>query len=632
MKYKSFTLDPFQISSIESLEKGNSVIVSASTGTGKTLIADYIINEAIKTGKRIFYTAPIKALSNQKFKDFKIEYGEDKIGLLTGDISINPSAQIVIMTTEIYRNMLMIKDPIVNDLSHVVFDEIHYINDRERGTVWEESIIFSAEHTRFLCLSATIPNAREFADWISTIKHHTVDVVEYKKRAVPLTHLVYEKRMGLTTAKEAKELSNIPEYKVSKRKRKREKPSVATHLDVIQEIKIDHLPAIFFTFSRKACEEKGIELSRKENLTTPKEKAEIIKIVREDLNPEIKNMVSTNKLRRVLPKGIAFHHAGMLPKLKEIVEKLFAKGLIKVLYATETFAVGINMPAKTVCFNTIEKYDGIEFRYLNSKEYFQMAGRAGRRGIDKEGRSIVLIESNTDLDKVIKITSQDVDPIISQFKLSTNTVLNLIDNNTPEEIKVILKLNFDYYLRTKNGQNIRIMTSWKNRVRLLERLNYVSNGELTQKGWFAKHIYSHEIEISEIFTTKIFDTLTTKEIVLLIAGIIYEPRRSDKFYGKAKPIIKELLPKINKNSYISRKLNPLNLKKLCLIIDMWIDECEFADLIPLSNLLEGDIIRLFRQIIDYLRQIRKGFNEESKRKRIETCLDKIDRDLIRVEF
>ncbi|MBW3010842.1 DEAD/DEAH box helicase [Candidatus Woesearchaeota archaeon] len=208
MKYKQFTLDRFQEDAIHFIEQNRSVVVSAATGTGKTLIADYIINKAIKDGKRVIYTAPIKALSNQKFRDFVHEYGEEKIGIMTGDITINDRAPILIMTTEIYRNMLLAHQ-IVPDLSYVIFDEIHYMTDPERGTVWEESIIFSPPHIRFLCLSATIPNARQFADWIQTIKNHTVSVVSYTKRAVPLQHFLFDNDEGIIEADKLKKILHM---------------------------------------------------------------------------------------------------------------------------------------------------------------------------------------------------------------------------------------------------------------------------------------------------------------------------------------------------------------------------------------------------------------------------------------
>ena len=224
IKFKNFTLDRFQIEAIHSIENNHSVVVSAATGTGKTLIADYVIDKYLKSDKRIIYTAPIKALSNQKYRDFKQQYGEENVGILTGDVTINPGAPLKIMTTEIYRNMLLSKDPDVEDLAYVIFDEIHFLGDIERGTVWEESIIFSNQHIRFLCLSATIPNARQFANWVEFIKKHRVDVIVEKKRAVPLEHQFYDDEKGFMTLKdikESKELDKYPNYNKSWKNKKR---------------------------------------------------------------------------------------------------------------------------------------------------------------------------------------------------------------------------------------------------------------------------------------------------------------------------------------------------------------------------------------------------------------------------
>ena len=212
MKFKQFTLDPFQEAAVESIDNQNSVVVSAATGTGKTLIPDYAIDKLLKKGRRVIYTAPIKALSNQKYRDFKEEYGEENIGLVTGDVTINPKGNVLIMTTEIYRNMLLAKDTIIDFVDYVIFDEIHFINDIERGIIWEESIIFSPNRIRFLCLSATIPNAEEFAEWIESIKEHKVDVVRYEKRAVPLKHHVYDTIMGVTDIEKVIQTENYPDY------------------------------------------------------------------------------------------------------------------------------------------------------------------------------------------------------------------------------------------------------------------------------------------------------------------------------------------------------------------------------------------------------------------------------------
>ena len=356
MRYKNLLLDKFQEEAIQSIEKNQSVVVSAPTGSGKTLIADYIINKDIKKGIKVIYTAPIKALSNQKYKDFCEEYGKEKIGLLTGDIVKNPTAPILIMTTEIYRNMALSGDPIMDTISYVVFDEIHYINDIERGYVWEESIIFSKPKVRFLCLSATIPNAKEFANWIEAIKKHKVHVVMHGKRTVPLEKKFFDTELGITSLKGINDIADIPDYNYIRGRKRSRRPRLKapSHIDLIREIK-DKLPCLFFNFSRKKCQENAHHLF-KSNLFQPN--PEIMHFVRKKLensSQEIKNLESTKILLRTLPYGIAFHHAGLIPIIKDIIEELFAKGLINVLYTTETFAVGINMPAKSVCFESLRK-------------------------------------------------------------------------------------------------------------------------------------------------------------------------------------------------------------------------------------------------------------------------------------
>ncbi len=634
-KYKDFVLDDFQVHSIRSLEKNNSVMVSAATGTGKTLIADYVINKFVKSGKRIVYTAPIKALSNQKFKEFKENYGDD-VGMMTGDIVINPEASILIMTTEIYRNMLLSMDPSVHNISYVIFDEIHYINDIERGTVWEESIIFSPDNVRFLCLSATVPNAHEFADWIGKVKGHKVDVVKYEKRAVPLEHFVFDVEKGMVTAKEFKELEDISKYnnsdRFSKSKKKDKKNRVITkHYHLIKDLEEKGLlPCIFFIFSRKACEEKAMELRK--DFSTAEEKKKIIEVMDKNIGRDYYKMESVKVIKQVLPRGIGIHHAGLLPGIKNAVEELFNMGLVKVLYTTETFAVGINMPARSVAFSSLEKYDGVNFRYLNSKEYFQMAGRAGRRGIDKQGTAVAIVDRQfNDIDKIRRLTSKDSEPIISQYKLSYNSVLNLINNYEDDRtIEKILKSSFDYYLRKKANKNIRIMGSFNNYLRRLKKFGYVTeDGELTGKGEFARFIYSNELLVTEIFYTEMMDQLGPKEILMMLALIAYEPRRNDRFKKvKMNKEYNDLLRVIEKNRFVNQKIDRRQIKKLLPIIHTWADGAEFTQVMELTSLHEGDIIRLFRQIVDFARQIIRATREHERIDRMQQAIELVWRDVI----
>jgi len=640
MQFKGFTLDKFQEDAIHSIEKNNSVVVSAATGTGKTLIADYAIDKFIKQNKRIIYTAPIKALSNQKYRDFKADYGEDMVGIMTGDVVINPHAPVIVMTTEIYRNMLLTNDPCIEYLSYVIFDEIHFLSDIERGTIWEESIIFSPDHIRFLALSATIPNAHEFAEWISSIKNHTVDVIRYNKRAVPLKHYLYDKEQGITDIqkmKSAKELDRYPDYKYITGKSRRRKAYIEppSHIDLVRDLRDkEMLPAIFFTFSRIACEKKAKELSKRFDFTTRREKAEIIAIFNNLLDPNIKCMDSVRFMKEVVSKGVAVHHAGILPNLKEIVESLFGAGLIRVLYATETFAVGINMPARTVCFNTLTKYDGISFRYLYSKEYFQLAGRAGRRGIDKVGYAIAIFDrQKDDINKIEKFTSKDVDPIISQFRLTINTVLNLVDKHNWEDIQRILKSNFDYFLRKKGQKQVRIMATYNRLLKKLTAMGYIFDNQLTEKGRFATRIYANELLISEIFFNKIYERLSVTELNIMIAAINYEKRRGVKFTKLMdKTHMKNIMRAMSRSNYVIKHIDSNSVMHMTLIVKHWTEGGDFGGLLELSSLAEGDYIRMFRQIIDMLRQIRHSTSDYELLEKVNKCISAIQRDVVAVSF
>jgi len=647
MNYKNFILDKFQEDSIHCIEKNHSVVVSAATGTGKTLIADYVIDKFLKENKRVIYTAPIKALSNQKYKDFKADYGADRVGILTGDVSINPHAQILIMTTEIYRNMLLSNDPITEGLRYIVFDEIHFISDIERGTIWEESIIFSPAHVRFLCLSATIPNAKQFASWIESIKKHTVDVVTYEKRAVPLDHFLFDQELGVVRAKEVKERKNMDKnnnyYKLYRKKFRNKSPSLPPqHIDLIRILKREQkLPCIFFVFSRMGTEKKAMELHKAIDFLTQEEKREVISISTNYFNDDIKNMDSTRLLKQVLSKGVGIHHAGLLPAQKELVEELFSKNLIKVLYATETFAVGINYPARTVCFNSVDKYDGVNFRYLNSKEYFQMAGRAGRRGIDSKGYAIAMVDRHfADVDKIIQISDKDVDPIISQFKLSINTILNMIRNHTDNEIQIILKSNFDYYVRQTSDKQVRILSSWNSRVKKLKAMGYITDGKLdghsfaiTPKGEFATHIYSNELLLTELFCNDFYHKVSPIEINLLIAGIAYEFKPANKFkHLHDRRAFDDLVRKISNNNFAYKNINRKVIYDLMTVVFRWCNGCEFAELLEYANLQEGDFIRLFRQMTDILSQLKRATTDLAFEEKLVNCINLIYRDVVKVEF
>lgn len=452
--YRGFTLDPFQQKAVEFIDKNKSVLVAAPTGVGKTLIADYIIEKIFNEGGRVVYTAPIKALSNQKFREFKALVGPEAMGILTGDVVINPEAPILIMTTEIFRNMLQEDAERVKDVRYVIFDEVHYIDDPERGSVWEESLIFMPPTMRFLGLSATIPNVDQLANWIEEIQKQKVEVVTHFERVVPLKHSLFERSLGFTTmGRVQKKYRSLVANAIEQ-----ERPVVqsTSHLDLVRAIKDQYLPCLFFTFSRRKCESNALELGEEHDFLNKTQKAQVRSII-DSVLERYPNMESGRwpHLRRLLLRGIAYHHAGMLPVLKDIVEELFTHRLISVLYCTETFAVGLNFPCKTVCFDSSTKWDGVSFRPISNREYFQMAGRAGRRGIDEEGFVFTIVDLGYfDPSQFPSMKEDEVEPLKSQFALTYNSILNLVKNYTEEDVHRILGQNFATYQASAERQGV----------------------------------------------------------------------------------------------------------------------------------------------------------------------------------
>ena len=445
-----FELDDFQKEACEIIDKGESVVVCAPTGAGKTVIAEHAINRALEQGCRIFYTTPLKALSNQKFYDFCEKYGSDKVGVLTGDTSINRNAQIVIMTTEVFRNMLYgtnfgaVADNL-KDVRYVVLDEVHYMNDEQRGTVWEESIIYCPTNIQIIALSATVANCEELTNWINTV-HSKTKLVNTDFRPVPLKFFYFDssqpyKLLPLLT----------PDGKLNK-KIKPEKPQWAKGRDkrkktyvkqIIQNLADnDMLPAIYFTFSRKKCDEQ-MEKCAGLGLNTRKEQEEIKAFIEEFIaeNPHLYG----NKHIEYLIQGVASHHAGLLPAWKNLVEKLFQKGLIKVVFATETLAAGINMPARSTVISSTSKRTDSGHRMLTANEFLQMSGRAGRRGMDEVGYVTIVGTSFQTPDEVAELVLSASNPLESRFSPSYSMVLNLLQRFNLEESKELILKSFGYY-------------------------------------------------------------------------------------------------------------------------------------------------------------------------------------------
>lgn len=447
-----FEVDDFQKQAIYHIEQNNCVFVAAHTSAGKTVVAEYAIAMAQKHMTRAIYTSPIKALSNQKFRDFREKFGPD-VGLITGDVSINPDASCLVMTTEILRSMLYRGADIIRDIEWVIFDEIHYINDSERGVVWEEVIIMLPSYIGMIFLSATTPNTVEFSDWIGRTKKHRIHVISTSKRPVPLQHFLYaqgskfkvldSKKLFIAAGHTKAQLaidseSSKPKRggKTSTRGGRGKSSGRSSGGSSSQWIKLARvlekealLPAVVFAFSKRLCEECANRLTSLD-FSTAKEKHEIHMFLKQSIqrlqgsDQELPQVLS---LFDMLKRGIGVHHGGLLPIMKEIVEILFSRGLVKLLFSTETFAMGVNMPARTVVFNGVRKHDGTAFRNLLPGEYTQMAGRAGRRGLDKVGNVLVACWDDVpDIQGLQTMLVGSATRLSSQFRLTYTMILNLL--------------------------------------------------------------------------------------------------------------------------------------------------------------------------------------------------------------
>ena len=445
-----FELDEFQKQACEYINEGKSVVVCAPTGAGKTVIAQHAIHKALEAGTRIFYTTPLKALSNQKYYDFSEKYGHENVGLLTGDTSINRDAQIVIMTTEVFRNMLYgtnfgaVADNLKN-VRYVVLDEVHYMNDEQRGTVWEESIIYCPTNVQIIALSATVANADELTAWINTV-HSRTELVNTDFRPVPLKFYYFDssqpdKLLPLFTPSGQLNKKINPEKRTPYKSRKKQR---SYERDVISNLaKNDMLPAIYFTFSRKKCDEQMEKCAETLNLVTRAEQAQIQQFIDEYIaeNPHLYG----NKHIDYLLCGVASHHAGLLPGWKNLVEKLFQQGLIKVVFATETLAAGINMPARSTVISATSKRTDNGHRMLTANEFLQMSGRAGRRGMDEVGYVTIVGTQYQTPEEVAELVLSPANPLESRFSPTYSMVLNLLQRFSLEEAKELILKSFGYY-------------------------------------------------------------------------------------------------------------------------------------------------------------------------------------------
>ncbi|KAF9912565.1 ATP-dependent RNA helicase mtr4 [Linnemannia zychae] len=451
-----FTLDPFQRLATYSIERGESVLVSAHTSAGKTVVAEFAIATSLKNKQRVIYTSPIKALSNQKYRELSEEFKD--VGLMTGDVTINPSASCLVMTTEILRGMLYRGSEVMREVAWVVFDEIHYMRDAERGVVWEETIILLPPQCHYVFLSATIPNAMEFAEWVCKNKEQPCHVVYTDFRPTPLQHYLFpsggegiylvvdekgqfrEDNFNQALAAIVEKPKNNKNSKGGSNKQNNNKVKGADKQDnstdgpsdiykIIKMIQVKNLyPVIVFSFSKRECEALALQMANL-GFNSDKEGKLVLQVFNNAISSLSENDRTLPQIKHLLPllqRGIGIHHAGLLPILKEVIEILFQEGLVKVLFATETFSIGLNMPAKTVIFTGVQKFDGEKTRWVSGGEYIQMSGRAGRRGLDDRGVVIMMLDQKMEPAVAQGMVLGTADPLNSAFYLSYYMILNLM--------------------------------------------------------------------------------------------------------------------------------------------------------------------------------------------------------------
>jgi len=585
----------------------------------------------------VIYTAPIKALSNQKFREFDGLF-PGQVGILTGDITHQPNAPLVIMTTEIFHNQILEEKTGFERFTWIIFDEIHYIDDAERGTVWEESLIFMPPHMHLLALSATIPNREEFAGWLSAIHAFPVRLVHEETRPVPL-HFFFQCYGKLTD--DVAQLQRIGYRKLSGTRRPVEfdaeeeralnrVPALIAHLQ-----SLDRLPCIYFAFSRKRCEALAEQISHLSFLNA--EDSERLRLRFRSLlrQFELEGEEAAEDLEPLVVRGVAFHHAGMRPAVKEVIERLFTERLIQVIFTTETFALGINMPARTVIFDELRKIYGRYHRALRTRDFFQMAGRAGRRGIDDKGYVYVRVSPHDiELAEIERMLAAKFEPVQSQFRPSYATLLNLYEKYG-DRLTDIYPLSFHCFQQGKNNQK-RAVAAMRGRVQVLKRLGFIEDNTLTPKGHFGKRVYGYELALTEFYMRGIMEGLTEEELVVLAVGLVYEPRklRGDySFHPMSRQLRRHTRRIMGQIWAAERDAGVIPPSKefyfyLTETLISWIRGEPFADSMIHTDASEGEVIRYYRMAVQMLRELADAPVSAKLKEKLEVAVELLNRDVV----
>lgn len=714
-----FPIDAFQLEAMQHLAQGRSVLVTAPTGTGKTLVAEYAIWRAQQQNRRVIYTTPLKALSNQKYRDLCVIYGPDAVGLVTGDIVEHSRASIVIMTTEVYRNMLLeeggdrfatgqrLTPASLADVGYIVFDELHYLSDAGRGPVWEEAIICSPPTVQLVGLSATASNAEDLADWINRV-HRPISLVVHTERAVPLEHFYFcDNTLHLVMDSQGQRVEHLPNvggearqamaqgrgrrYSFGDEKeqtqasglaaastptdgeehdKKRSRPYQTAEpgeiLTALREANL--LPTLYFLPGRKVVEEAALSASR--HLFTSFEEAEMLRQEvsewLEHLPPEDRNLQQVHALIDLLPRGLGFHHAGLLPALKVLVETLFARGHLRAVFATDTLALGVNMPARSVVVGSLSKFDGQEMRLLTPNEYSQLTGRAGRRGMDVRGAAVIPYSPWEPFESAFARITAELYPVVSSFAIRYNSVLSLWRPNDTRHLRRICASSLREYQRyilweqrelarleklARQQQKAKkagkkkglasqgaIATLEKRRQKIgayplsragaaelegtifaLRALNYINEqDQLTLAGHLLRSIFHPAgILIVDMVLMGVLDQLTPAELAEVCSWFTYDNDRRlnnrNVLNSRLTQVRRDLWSIVQSVHRVEEQaqlpLSPIIVPEFHGVALAWARGMSLSGLLRRIDMAEGDLLMLLNQTIDLLQQLQTAVGQ-----------------------
>jgi ATP-dependent RNA helicase HelY len=640
-----FPLDGFQHRAMDAIDRGESVLVSAPTGSGKTLIADYAAARALELGGKAFYTTPIKALSNQKFAELSARYGDDRVGLLTGDVSHQARAPIVVMTTEVLRNMLFARSSVLDGLEVVVLDEVHYLQDPYRGSVWEEVLVLTPPGVSFVSLSATVSNADDFGAWLTSVRGTTRVIVE-RHRPVTLHHHYVLAERGrdhlavLPLLRDGKPNPDGMALEERWRRNPRHRYRVPRRGEVVEYLAASGmLPAITFIFSRAACDDATRQcLQDGIRLTTPDERDRIRALTEaavDRLSDDDLRTLGYGPWSAALEAGIAPHHAGLVPAFRQAVEQCFSAGLLKVVFATETLALGINMPARTVVVERFAKFRGSDTSALTSGEYQQLTGRAGRRGIDTVGHAMVLWSAATPFSLVARTAIAPPPDLVSSFHPTYNLAVNLVRRWSRDEAHALLAASYGQWQAPAGSESLAAQLD--RRLAILGERGFLDGWRITEAGQILASIY-HESDllVAEALRQGVFDGLDAAALAGVASALTFEARRAGDVVEPHQSVVRERLARLDAlTAGVRSDERRVGLRRtrrpdhgLARAVVAWAKGATLDSVLRETDVAPGDFVRNIRQLIDLVRQLSQVAGEPGTRQSAELAVATLRRGVV----